>query len=81
MSLAKRLSVVQPSRGRRDGCATCLWLNTLPEEDRAAFYAWVDSGASITQMWEIASTDPDNPITVGISAMRLHIRTCPRDES
>lgn len=78
MSLANRLSAVIPVRGRRDGCSTCTWLDSLPTADRAAWEQWVDEGRSITQLWEVAQADPDHPIPVGASAMRLHIRTCRR---
>jgi hypothetical protein len=82
MSLAKALSAVQPTRGRPVGCATCRWFNGLAAVDQAAFNEWVASDRSNTQLWEIASSDPDNPLTVGISSMRLHLRTCKRaDES
>lgn len=74
--LAKRLSVVVPSKGRRNGCSTCHWITGLTPEDRKAFDEWIDSGASITQLWEVAASDPDNPLNVGISALRLHLRNC-----
>jgi hypothetical protein len=79
VALAKRLSVVIPTPGRRNGCSTCCWITTLPPADLAAFNAWIASGRSITQLWEIAADDPDNPIPVGLSAMRLHIRSCKRE--
>lgn len=80
MSLAKRLTTVVPTRGRRNGCSTCHWLATLSESDREAFNTWIEDGRSITQLWEVADADPDNPIPVGVSAMRLHIRSCRRTE-
>lgn len=79
MALADRLAVVKAQPGRANGCATCRWIATLTAEDRAAFYRWVDDGLSGTQLWEIASTDPDNPLTVQVSQMRNHLRTCPRE--
>lgn len=79
MALANRLSVVVPVPGRRNGCSTCVWLLKLPPADRAAFDEWVESGRSISQLWEIAADDKDCPIPVGVSAMRLHLRTCKRD--
>lgn len=83
MSLAKSLSSVQPTRGRGVGCSTCSWFNALPPADQKAFRDWIAAGRSITQLWEVASIDPDHPLTVGISAMRLHLRTCVKrgDES
>jgi uncharacterized protein YodC (DUF2158 family) len=82
MSLARALSAVQPSRGRPVGCTTCKWFRGLSPADQAAFNEWVASDRSKTQLWEIASSDPDHPLTVGISSMRLHLRTCKRaDES
>lgn len=81
MALAKSLSIVQPTLGRRGGCSTCRWYQSLPPADKAAFWDWIDSGRSITQLWEVASKDPDHPLTMGISALRLHLRTCKRDES
>ena len=80
MSLAKTLSAVQPTRGRVVGCANSRWFNNLPLDDQAAFNDWVKSDRYNTQLWEIASSDPDNPLTVGISSMRLHLRTCKRDD-
>jgi hypothetical protein len=78
MSLADRLAIVIPVRSNSGGCTTCQWLESLSDGDRAAFLAWIADGKSMTQLWEIASGDPDNPLTVGLSAMRLHVRTCQR---
>lgn len=71
MSLFKRLSEAQPSRSNT-GCVTCQWLLTLTDADRAAFNEWVDNGSSLAQLHSIASSDPDNPLTVSLSAMRDH---------
>jgi hypothetical protein len=79
MSLAKGLSAVQPNRGRPNGCSTCRWFDGLPTADQNAFTDWVKSDRSNTQLWEVAASDPDHPLTLGLSAMRLHIRTCLRD--
>lgn len=79
MSLAKALSAVQPTRGRPLGCTTCRWFDSLPQTDQTAFNDWIASGRSTTQLWEVAANDPDNPLTVGLSAMRLHLRTCRRE--
>lgn len=76
MSLAKRLADVVPTLGRRNGCTTCRWIDTLSEGDRKAFDEWVSRGLSITQLWEQAAADPENPIPVSVSALRLHLRSC-----
>lgn len=81
MSLATRLSAVVPERSNRFGCATCAWLASLSEADRLAFNEWIDANRSLTQLWEIASSDPDHPLPVGVSAMRLHVRSCTPNES
>jgi hypothetical protein len=82
MSLATRLSAVVPALSSRGGCITCQWRSTLPDADQKAFDNWIKSNRSITQLWEITSTDPSNPIPVGVSALRLHARNCLKsDES
>lgn len=78
MSLARRLSIVQPNRSNRGGCCTCQWLDKLPPSDRAAFDAWIDEGRSVTQLWEIASSDPDHPLPISLyDYLRPHIRDHP----
>ena len=74
MSLSNRLAAVIPARSNK-GCVTCAWLTTLLPKDVEAFNAWVASGGSISQLWEIATADPDNPLQVSITGMRHHIRT------
>ena len=56
MSLAKRLSVVEPENSYRR-CGTCTWLEELPPEDRAAFMDWIASDRSLTQLWHIAAPE------------------------
>lgn len=73
MSLAKRLSTVNAIRSNL-GCATCEWIETLSNEDRAALNEWIDSKMSISQLHEIAVSDDDNPLPVSDSAFRNHIR-------
>jgi len=82
MSLSTRLSAVVPSRSTKGGCITCQWRASLSESDQKALDAWILSNRSLTQLWEIAAADPDNPIPVGVSALRLHARNCIKpDES
>lgn len=72
MSLAKRLSVTANRSNR--GCVTCAWLKTLSEEDYAAWVSWIEEKKSISQLWEIASGDPDNPLPVSPTGLRNHLR-------
>jgi hypothetical protein len=71
MSLFERLSKAKATRAN-NGCVTCQWLASLTDADRAAFTDWVDNGSSLAQLHAIASSDPDNPLTVSLSAMRDH---------
>jgi hypothetical protein len=71
VSLSDRLSEAKANRGNH-GCVTCQWLLTLTNSDRAAFTAWVDAGSSLAQLHSIASSDPDKPLTVSLSALRDH---------
>lgn len=72
MSLAGRISAVQPNYTRPGHCVTCAWLETLTDSDRRAFDDWMDSGASLMQLHEIARTDPDNPLEGSFTALRNH---------
>lgn len=81
MSLATRLSAVLPSYSNKGGCRTCRWVAALPPGDRQAWDDWIFSDRSLSQLWEIAANDPDNPIPVGLSSMRNHVRSCKPDES
>ena len=73
MSLANRLSAVVPSRSNR-GCVTCKYLKTLSSQDLAAWNEWIDEKRSLAQLWEVACNDPENPLTVSITAVRHHIQ-------
>ena len=73
MSLANRLAAVIPARSNR-GCMTCAWLKILSPKDVEAFEKWVVEGRSITQLWEVATADPDHPLQVSITGLRHHIR-------
>ena len=73
MSLANRLSAVVPERSNR-GCVTCKYVETLPPRDKAAWDEWIKEGRSLAQLWEIASSDTENPLKVSITGLRHHIR-------
>ena len=73
MSLSKRLSTAVPNRANT-GCVTCQWLQRLKPADVAAWNDWIARKLSVLQLWEIAASDPDNPLEVSVSAMRGHIR-------
>lgn len=73
MSLAHRLQTVQASRSNT-GCATCAWIKTLNDADKAALDAWVRDGLSIAQLHDICSSDETNPLNVSDSAFRSHLR-------
>lgn len=73
MSLANRLATVIPERSNR-GCMTCMWLDKLSDADRAAWDRWIDERRSLTQLLEIAASDPEHPLTISITALRHHVR-------
>ena len=73
MSLAKRLSVVTPQSSCRR-CGTCIWIERLSDEDRAAFEDWIGNDRSLTQLWQIAVNDPDAPYGLSLGAMRACVR-------
>lgn len=73
MSLAKRLSAVQPNQPN-DGCRTCKWLQTLSDADLKAWDDWLASGHSRAQLYDIATSDPDNPLQVSKTGFRHHLR-------
>jgi hypothetical protein len=73
MSLAHRLAAVVPTRSNR-GCQTCAYLTTLTPQDLRAFKAWIDESRSIAQLWDIATSDTDNPLRVSITGLRHHVR-------
>lgn len=74
MSLSVRLSGVIPNRSNRGGCVTCQWVADLPEPDRQAWDQWIADKRSLSQLWEIASADPDNSYPVSLTALRYHVR-------
>jgi hypothetical protein len=78
MSLSDRLSAVIPVRSNR-GCITCLWLESLSPGDRAAYDAWMNSGKSLAQLWEVAATDPDNPLKISLTGFRHHLKHAEHD--
>jgi len=73
VSLANRLSAVQPSRANK-GCVTCKYLKTLSPKDLDAWNEWIAEGRSLVQLWEVACADPENPLNVSITAVRHHIQ-------
>ena len=73
MSIAKRLAAVIAVRSNT-GCATCEWLTTLSSEDQQAINQWVADGMSVSQLHEILTSEPDNPLPVSDSAFRNHLR-------
>jgi hypothetical protein len=74
VSLANRLSIVEPTRSNR-GCVTCKYLKTLSPKDVEAWNQWIADNRSLVQLWEVACADPDNPLTVSITAVRHHIQS------
>jgi hypothetical protein len=78
VSLAERLSVVTPQSSCRR-CGTCTWIERLSDSDRAAFDEWIGRDRSLTQLWEIAVNDPDQPYTLSLGAMRACVRAHVRD--
>lgn len=74
MALAQRLSTVIATRSNKGGCCTCAWVKSLNKADLEAWNLWIAEGKSLTQLWEIASADPDNPFPVSITALRGHVR-------
>ena len=73
MSFASRLANVRPNRANH-GCQTCLWLESLTDADRASFDSWIVEGNSVAQLWEIAASMEDNPLTVSNTGLRSHVR-------
>jgi hypothetical protein len=73
VSLAKRLSVVTPQSSCRR-CGTCIWIEQLGGEDRAAFDDWIAQDRSLTQLWQIASMDTDHPYRFSLESMRSCVR-------
>ena len=73
MSLSDRLSAAIPVRSNR-GCITCAWLDSLSGPDRAAWEQWMNSGHSLAQLWEVAATDPENPLKISLAGFRHHTK-------
>jgi hypothetical protein len=73
VSLANRLSAVQPSRSNR-GCETCKYLKSLSPKDLDAWNSWIAENRSLSQLWEVACSDPENPLSVSMTAVRNHIQ-------
>lgn len=73
MSLAKRLSSIEPNRPN-DGCRTCSWLESLSATDRQAFEDWIEGGHSMAQLYDLCASDPDNPLMVSRTAFRHHMK-------
>ena len=71
--LSERLKEANP---RKKGCQTCLWLLTLSEKDYDSFNELVVDQNSKQQLYEICTTDPDNPMPVSFSAFKNHLRNC-----
>jgi len=74
VSLVDRLAGIVANRSNSGGCVTCKWYAALPDGDRAAFDDWIADGKSMTQLWEVAVADDDNPFPVSLTALRHHIR-------
>jgi len=72
MSLAKRIEIVGPQANTQT-CRTCAFVQALSEDDRQAFWAWIDAGNSRAQLWELCRTE-DPPLDVSVSQFRHHIR-------
>lgn len=78
MSLTDRLIAAkqETSRRARNGCTTCRWLEASPQSVQTEVASWLESGLSKRELWEILSTDPDNPLEIGYSAFRNHLHDC-----
>lgn len=72
MSLAKRIKIVDQNATNQT-CRTCRFLASMPEDDRVAFWDWVDAGNSKAQLWELCRTETP-PLQVSVSQFRHHIR-------
>lgn len=78
MSLMERLVAArqETSRRARNGCTTCRWLAASTPAVQAEVAAWLESGLSKRELWEILSSDPDGPLEIGYSAFRNHLNDC-----
>lgn len=73
MGLSERIQDAKPNFVPQ-GCVTCKWLDTVTPADRAAIDRWITEGKSKSQLWELCTTDPDNPLDISLSGFRLHLR-------
>lgn len=72
MSLTERLAARQPHATlSNSGCASCKWLATRSETERAGVKAWIDSGLSLTPLHEECVAEG---LPVGLSAFTTHVR-------
>lgn len=78
MSLADRLIAAKAETGRRarNGCTTCRWLAASPPAVQAEVASWLELGLTKRELWEILSSDEDNPLEIGYSAFRNHLNDC-----
>lgn len=53
---------------------TCNWLKGVTKADRRKIDEWIAEKYSVAQLWEILSSDPDNPLVVSNTAFRHHLR-------
>jgi len=76
LSLTERLAKARFETGRRarNGCTTCRWLDATTQSVRDEVHTWLTSGLSQRELWEILTEDPDNPLQIGYSAFRNHLR-------
>lgn len=75
MSLSERIAAVRPNP-RNNGCQTCVWLRSLDQNDRDSMLHWVSDGNSVMQLYDICTSDPDNPLRVSYTAFRNHLKAC-----
>ena len=75
MSISDRLAAA-PQKNSNRGCRTCKWVETISDKDRASIQNWVENGWSMRQLHNICATDPENPLTVCLTAFRNHLQDC-----
>lgn len=74
MSLTERLAERrQHATLSNRGCATCKWLATRSEQERLDINAWIDSGLSLTPLYEECAADG---LPIRQSAFEGHVRRC-----
>ena len=75
MSLAQRIAERAATANRSNrGCVTCKWLTDLSAADRRAWDDWIAEDKSLTQLWDIATADPVNPLRISITGLRHHVK-------